>query len=215
MYSPDRPPKQAWTKEGHVPASDSRNKYNNVKSSGITLFARGAPTSYYNLFHVHFQSRTSSKLNRGLLPRDSAKPSLGCWVSLGISDSLVRYSSELAVRRGEGPKERSVVPGRHAASLRAVEQHEQSADSDGFEPGDPRASPQSQSFSRGLRIHFADVPCPTLFIDQRLSLGGLMRLWYDRAWGGTRSFRIFKGRAGAHRHADVRCSFQPLDPTSD
>src|SRR6185503_17534385 len=68
VFCPDRPGRaRPWSqKEGRCPASDPRNKLNNVKSSGISLAPEGSHLSYTS--QVISQSRTIVKLNRVFFP---------------------------------------------------------------------------------------------------------------------------------------------------
>ncbi|PHT35375.1 hypothetical protein CQW23_23075 [Capsicum baccatum] len=125
------PQSEPWVqKEGQCPASDSRNKYNNVKSSGISLSPFGS--DLYNASQVISQSQTRVKLNSRI--------------------PLVRTSSELAVRRAGKAPEGTVPrpsPSRHAAtrSRRGISSSSPPT-SDEFGTGTPVPNPQSQSFSQ-------------------------------------------------------------------
>ncbi|CAN6974010.1 unnamed protein product [Brassica rapa subsp. trilocularis] len=98
-------------------------------------------------------------------PADSAKPvplavlrwihlqgPSQCFVLIKQSDSLVRTSFELAVRRSGKDPERAVPslsPGRHeAVHSRHVSSSSSPLTVDGFGTGTPEPSPQTQSFSR-------------------------------------------------------------------
>ncbi|CAN6973928.1 unnamed protein product [Brassica rapa subsp. trilocularis] len=91
-------------------------------------------------------------------PADSAKPvplAVLRWIvdrdSGNLSDSLVRTSFELAVRRSGKDPERAVPslsPGRHeAVHSRHVSSSSSPLTVDGFGTGTPEPSPQTQSFS--------------------------------------------------------------------
>ncbi|KAL0744728.1 hypothetical protein Bca101_101217 [Brassica carinata] len=96
------------------------------------------------------------------------------------SDSLVRFSSELAVRRRESSRRAAPSPppptrGGPLATLAAQAARQQSTGSN----WDPEPSPQSQSFSGYGSI--LPTSLPTLFHrPEAVHLGDLMRYEYDR-----------------------------------
>ncbi|CAF2058605.1 unnamed protein product, partial [Brassica napus] len=154
---------------------------------------------------------------------DSAKPVPLAVVSLdsrqGHRISLVRTSSELAVRRlGKAP-ERAVPspsPGRHeAVCSRHVSGSSSPPTVDGFRTGTPEPSPQSQSFSRSYGSILSTslayiVPstrgCSPWRPDAVMSTTGRERHFSV--------LRIFKGRGNAPDTTRRAVLFQPLDPTS-
>ncbi|KAL2224917.1 UNVERIFIED_CONTAM: hypothetical protein Sindi_2990700 [Sesamum indicum] len=141
-----------------------------------------------------------------------------CFVLIKQSDSLVRTSSESAVRRpGKAPEGAvpSPSPGRHATTRsRRGSSSSSSPTADGFGTGTPVPSPQSQSFSRG---YGSILPTSLAYIVP--STRGCSPWRPDAVMSTTGRgrhsvLRIFKGRRGAPDTTRRAVLFQPLDPTS-
>ncbi|CAF2086777.1 unnamed protein product, partial [Brassica napus] len=119
VLRPDRPAEASLgsKRRGCYPASDSRISKITLK---VVVFHLRSSHLFYTS-QVISQSRTRVKLNRVFFPADSAKPVPLAVVSLDSrqgqwSDSLVRTSSELAVRRRESS--RKSVPSPSPADTR-------------------------------------------------------------------------------------------------
>ncbi|KAI3475305.1 hypothetical protein L1887_63319 [Cichorium endivia] len=134
---------------------------------------------------------------------------------------LVRTSSELAVRRPgkapEGAVSQSVPRPARGARSRRGSSSSSPPTADGFGTGDPRAQPSEPILFPEVTDPFCRLPLPTLFHrPEAVHLGDLMRFMSTTGRGRALGPPDFQGPPGAHRTPrDVRCSFQPLDPTSD
>ncbi|KAL0744955.1 hypothetical protein Bca101_100900 [Brassica carinata] len=136
-----------------------------------------------------------------------------CFVLIKQSDSLVRTSSELAVRRpGKLPKEplpvRPPADTRRSAlaTLAAQAARQQST---GSELGPPSPALRANPFPE-VTDPFCRLPLPTLFHrPEAVHLGDLMRYEYDRR-ERTRSSGF--SRAGMHRHHATRGALPAAGP---
>ncbi|KAI3672026.1 hypothetical protein L2E82_53148 [Cichorium intybus] len=154
-------------------------------------FRPRAPTYTTPLKSFHKVGLESSSTGSSF-PADSAKP-------------VPWLCSELAVRRpGKAPEGAvpSPSPGRHAATRSPPrKQLEQSADSRRVRDWDPRAQPSEPILFPRLRIHFADLPLPTLFHRPEAVPPWRPDAVMSTTGRGRHSvLRIFKGRRGRTGH---------------